>query len=71
MTAQAAGVLTFLEPVSAIVLAWAFLDQSLPTQGILGGALVLLAGIAVVAARDHRQPCQRGRRRDRIDVSRE
>ncbi len=49
VTAQAAGVLTFLEPVSAIVLAWALLDQSLSRRALVGGALVLCAGIAVVA----------------------
>jgi drug/metabolite transporter, DME family len=48
-TAQAAGILTFLEPVSAVVLAWAFLDESLSGQALLGGVLVLLAGMAVVA----------------------
>ena len=48
VTAQAAGVLTFLEPVSAVFLAWALLDESLSPQALLGGALVLLAGIAVV-----------------------
>jgi drug/metabolite transporter (DMT)-like permease len=47
-TAQAAGILTFLEPVSAVFLAWALLDESLSPQALLGGALVLLAGIAVV-----------------------
>ncbi len=49
VTAQAAGILTFLEPVSAVVLAWALLDESLSPQALVGGALVLLAGIAVVA----------------------
>jgi len=47
-TAQAAGILTFLEPVSAVVLAWAFLDETLSAQALLGGVLVLLAGLAVV-----------------------
>ena len=47
-TAQAAGILTFLEPVSAVVLAWAFLDESLSAQALLGAVLVLLAGLAVV-----------------------
>lgn len=55
-TAQAAGILTFLEPVSAVVLAWAFLDQSLSAQALLGGALVLLAGVAVVALEPTEQP---------------
>ena len=49
VTAQAAGILTFLEPVSAIVLAWALLDESLSPQALVGGALVLVAGIVVVA----------------------
>ena len=49
VTAQAAGILTFLEPVSAVFLAWALLGESLSPQALLGGALVILAGIAVVA----------------------
>jgi drug/metabolite transporter (DMT)-like permease len=48
-TAQAAGILTFLEPVSAVVLAWVVLGESLTPQALLGGGLVLLAGIGVVA----------------------
>src|SRR6476646_8758721 len=32
VTAQAAGVLTFLEPVAAVFLAWVFLDESLSAQ---------------------------------------
>ena len=48
VTAQAAGVLTFLEPVSAIVLAWVLLDESLTTLALVGGVLVLCAGIVVV-----------------------
>ncbi len=49
VTAQTAGVLTFLEPVSAVILAWWLLDEGLSAQAVLGGALVLLAGIVVVA----------------------
>ena len=48
VTAQTAGVLTFLEPVSAVILAWWLLDQGVSAQGLLGGALVLCAGVAVV-----------------------
>ena len=48
VTAQTAGVLTFLEPVSAVILAWWLLEQSISPQVLLGGALVLCAGIAVV-----------------------
>ena len=55
-TAQAAGILTFLEPVSAVVLAWAFLGESLSTQAVVGGVLVLLAGLAVVALEPAEQP---------------
>lgn len=49
VTAQAAGILTFLEPVSAVTLAWALLDESVSTRALVGGILVLCAGIAVVA----------------------
>ena len=48
VTAQAAGVLTFLEPVSGVVLAWALLDQRPGAATLAGGALVLGAGLAVV-----------------------
>jgi drug/metabolite transporter (DMT)-like permease len=55
VTAQAAGILTFLEPVSAVVLAWILLGESLTPQALLGGALVLLAGIGVVALEPNEQ----------------
>jgi drug/metabolite transporter (DMT)-like permease len=48
VTAQAAGILTFLEPVSAVLLAWALVDEPLGPYTLVGGALVLVAGIAVV-----------------------
>lgn len=48
VTAQAAGVLTFLEPVAGVVLAWALLDQRPGPGTLLGGALVVAAGVAVV-----------------------
>jgi drug/metabolite transporter (DMT)-like permease len=47
-TAQTAGILTFLEPVSAVVLAWVLLGESLSAQAVVGGVLVILAGLAVV-----------------------
>jgi drug/metabolite transporter (DMT)-like permease len=56
VTAQAAGILTFLEPVSAVILAWALLDESLSPEALVGGALVLFAGIAVVALEPTKQP---------------
>lgn len=46
--AQAAGVLAFLEPVSAALLAWALLDEPLGAVVLAGGALVLASGVAVV-----------------------
>jgi len=48
VTAQAAGLLAYLEPVSASLLAWAILEQPLGWEVILGGALVLAGGALVV-----------------------
>lgn len=48
VTAQAIGILAFLEPVSAALLAWALLDEPLGASVVAGGALVLAAGLAVV-----------------------
>ena len=48
VTAQAVGVLAYVEPVSAAVLAWLILDQSLGLAVIVGGALIVAAGIVVV-----------------------
>lgn len=50
VTAQAVGVLGYLEPVSAALLAWAILGQPLNAAVILGGALVLAGGLLVVLA---------------------
>jgi DME family drug/metabolite transporter len=48
VTAQAVGILAFLEPVSAALLAWAILDERLSAAVLVGGALVLAAGVLVV-----------------------
>jgi len=48
VTAQAAGVLTFLEPVAAVLLAAALVDEELTLEVVGGGLLVVVAGIAVV-----------------------
>ena len=48
VTAQAAGVLTFLEPVAAVLLAAVLVDEPLSFQVIAGGILVLVAGLVVV-----------------------
>lgn len=48
VTAQAIGVLAYIEPVSAALLAWAILGEELSWQVVAGGALVILGGLAVV-----------------------
>jgi drug/metabolite transporter (DMT)-like permease len=48
VTAQAAGALMYLEPVSAAFLGWVVLGQQLGWQIIVGGALVLAGGLLVV-----------------------
>ena len=48
VTAQTAGVLTFLEPVAGVLLAWAILEQRPGAATLFGGALVVAAGVAVV-----------------------
>lgn len=48
VTAQAAGVLTFLEPVAGVLLAWALVSEPPGAATLAGGALVLAAGLAVV-----------------------
>jgi drug/metabolite transporter (DMT)-like permease len=50
VTAQSVGILAFLEPVSASLLAWAILGQSLSAAVLVGGALVLASGVAIVIA---------------------
>jgi drug/metabolite transporter (DMT)-like permease len=48
VTAQAAGALMYLEPVSATFLGWLVLSQRLGWQVLAGGALVLCGGLLVV-----------------------
>ncbi|HET7857466.1 MAG TPA: DMT family transporter [Gaiellaceae bacterium] len=48
VTAQAMGILAYLEPVSAALLAWLLLDEALTWQTIFGGALIILGGLAVI-----------------------
>ncbi len=48
VTAQAIGILAYIEPVSAALLAWAFLDEALTWQIVVGGLLVIAAGATVV-----------------------
>jgi drug/metabolite transporter (DMT)-like permease len=48
VTAQAMGILAYLEPVSAALLAWLLLGEALTSQTALGGALVIVGGLVVV-----------------------
>lgn len=48
VTAQAIGILAYIEPVSAALLAWAVLDEALTWQVVIGGLLVIAAGATVV-----------------------
>ena len=48
VSAQAAGVLTFLEPVAGVLLAWALVSEEPGGWTLAGGALVLAAGVVVV-----------------------
>jgi drug/metabolite transporter (DMT)-like permease len=48
VTAQAIGILSYIEPVSAALLAWALLDEPLTWEIVIGGALVITAGLVVV-----------------------
>lgn len=47
-TAQTAGLLAYVEPVSASLLAWAILGEAVGWQVAVGGAAVLLGGALVV-----------------------
>jgi drug/metabolite transporter (DMT)-like permease len=48
VTAQTMGVVAYLEVVSGTLLAWAVLDEALTWQVLVGGALIILGGLAVV-----------------------
>ncbi len=48
VTAQTAGALTYLEPVCAVFLAWLLIGERPGAATVVGGALVLVAGLAVV-----------------------
>jgi drug/metabolite transporter (DMT)-like permease len=52
VTAQAAGLLAYLDPVSASFLAWAILGQDLGWEVVVGGLAVLAGGALVVLYED-------------------
>lgn len=56
VTAQTAGLLAYLDPVSASVLAWAILGQDLGWQVVVGGLAVLAGGALVVLYEERPEP---------------
>jgi drug/metabolite transporter (DMT)-like permease len=42
------GLLAYLEVVSAALLAWLIFDEALTWQVLVGGALIIVGGLAVV-----------------------
>jgi drug/metabolite transporter (DMT)-like permease len=48
VTAQAISTLGYLEPVAAALLAWAILGQELGWAVLVGGALIIGAGLLVI-----------------------
>jgi drug/metabolite transporter (DMT)-like permease len=56
VTAQAAGLLAYLDPVSASFLAWAILGQNLGWQVVVGGFAVVAGGALVVLYEDALEP---------------
>jgi drug/metabolite transporter (DMT)-like permease len=56
VTAQAAGLLAYLDPLSASFLAWAILGQGLGWQVVVGGLAVLVGGALVVLYEDAPEP---------------
>jgi drug/metabolite transporter (DMT)-like permease len=48
VTAQTMGLIAYLEVVSAALLAWVIFEEELTWQVIVGGALIILSGLAVV-----------------------
>lgn len=49
--AQHVGVLTYLEPATAVLYAWALLDETPSAATLAGGALIMIAGLNIVASR--------------------
>jgi DME family drug/metabolite transporter len=48
VTAQTIGILAYIEPISAALMAWALVDEALTWQVVVGGALVIAAGATMV-----------------------
>lgn len=50
LPATTVGVLTYLEPASAVMFGWIFLDEVPGASTVVGGMLILVAGVIVVFA---------------------
>jgi drug/metabolite transporter (DMT)-like permease len=46
--AQHMGILAYLEPVTAVVWAWAFIEETPAILTLAGGALIIAAGLNIV-----------------------
>jgi drug/metabolite transporter (DMT)-like permease len=61
VTAQTMGVVAYLEVVSGALLAWAVLGEALTWQIVVGGALIILGGLAVVLLEPEARPLEESR----------
>jgi drug/metabolite transporter (DMT)-like permease len=61
VTAQTMGVVAYLEVVSGALLAWAVLGEALTWQVVVGGALIILGGLAVVLLEPQAEPVEESR----------
>jgi drug/metabolite transporter (DMT)-like permease len=61
VTAQTMGVVAYLEVVSGALLAWAVLGEALTWQVVVGGALIIFGGLAVVVLEPRAQPVEESR----------
>jgi drug/metabolite transporter (DMT)-like permease len=61
VTAQTMGVVAYLEVVSGALLAWAVLGEALTWQVVVGGALIILGGLAVVFLEPQAEPLEESR----------
>jgi drug/metabolite transporter (DMT)-like permease len=50
LPATTVGVLTYLEPASAVMFGWIFLNEVPGASTVVGGMLILVAGVIVVFA---------------------
>lgn len=60
VTAQAVAVLSYIEPVSAALLAWAILGESIGWEVVVGGLLIVAGGLTVVVREPAAEPPPRG-----------